>query len=233
MLIASHRHTAKDLELWAEYEAADLVHGQSSRMKELEQVALHELAKFAAAGPCYCSISWGKDSVVVGHLWWRLFGGARWCFWHARPLGRMPETELIEAEFLKQFPLLYQRIEVHGDWAVPEYERISGATRYATGVRADESGSRKISARYHGKSTSKACRPILWWDADDVFGYLAAHELPVHPAYAMLGYGRWERQRLRVETVGGEDASNYGRAEWEREYYGDVLRRIEANRPLK
>ena len=62
----------------------------------------------------------------------------------------------------------------------------------------------------------------------ETFGYLAAHDLPVHPAYAMLGGGRWERDRIRVASLGGRRGDGIGRAEWEREYYSDVLNRLAA-----
>ncbi|TXH99574.1 MAG: hypothetical protein E6Q76_19695 [Rhizobium sp.] len=63
--------------------------------------------------------------------------------------------------------------------------------------------------------------------AADVFAYLAFHGLPVHPNYAMLGAGRWPREYLRTAPLGGKRGDQFGRAEWEREYYGDVLRRLE------
>ena len=64
--------------------------------------------------------------------------------------------------------------------------------------------------------------------AADVFAYLASRQLPVHPAYAMLGGGRYQRDRIRVSSLGGRRGDGMGRAEWEREYYGDILRRLEA-----
>jgi len=55
-----------------------------------------------------------------------------------------------------------------------------------------------------------------------------AYNLPVHPAYAMTAGGRWDRKHIRVASLGGQRGAQYGRREWEREYYGDVLRRLEA-----
>ena len=64
--------------------------------------------------------------------------------------------------------------------------------------------------------------------AADVMAYLARFNLPVHPAYGMLGSGRYDRERIRVATLGGERGGGAGRREWESEYYGDVLNRIAA-----
>ena len=230
MLIASERHRPEDLRLWAELEEADMVHGERLMRSGKAGAALQVVRDFTTAGPCYCSVSWGKDSVVLAHLWSRSSVDS-WAFWHARP-ERMLETEQVEEAFLASHPLRYHRVECPGDWAVAEYRRISGATRYATGVRADESSVRKISARVHGVATGNACRPLLWWTAQDVFGYLAYHHLPVHPVYAMVGGGRWNRHRLRVEVLGGAEAEQFGRREWEAEYYGDVLRRRQVQAAL-
>ena len=38
--------------------------------------------------------------------------------------------------------------------------------------------------------------------------------------------GRFPRDRIRVASLSGRRGDGMGRAEWEREYYGDVLRRL-------
>jgi len=85
-----------------------------------------------------------------------------------------------------------------------------------------------MSIGHLGLDTGASFRPIGRWRQADVFSYLHHHHLPVHPAYAMLGGGRWPRRHIRVHSIGGERGTEHGRREWEQEYYGDVLRRIEA-----
>jgi phosphoadenosine phosphosulfate reductase len=77
-----------------------------------------------------------------------------------------------------------------------------------------------------GLNSPKGCSPIGRWNTADVFGYLAIHDLPIHPAYAMLGGGRWPRERLRVAEIGDTHGAGGGRAEWEKEYYQDVINRL-------
>ena len=60
-----------------------------------------------------------------------------------------------------------------------------------------------------------SCQPNGHWSARDVFAYLNAHDLPVHPAYAMTFGGALDRGRLRVGTIGGSRGTEFGRAEWE------------------
>lgn len=57
----------------------------------------------------------------------------------------------------------------------------------------------------------------------DVFAYLHKHDLPVHPAYAMTMGGFYDRRWLRVSSLGGLRGADRGRAEWEQQYYGDIV----------
>lgn len=91
--------------------------------------------------------------------------------------------------------------------------------RYVSGIRGDESGGRRRRMRAYGVATSRTCAPIGHWSARDVFAYLYAHDLPVHPAYAMSMGGALDRDRIRVASLGGQRGTGTGRAEWERTYY--------------
>lgn len=75
----------------------------------------------------------------------------------------------------------------------------------------------------HGLATDLSCRPILNWSTDDVFAYLSALDLPIHPVYAMTADGAWTRDDLRVDVLGDEPGQGRGRRSWELTYYGDIL----------
>lgn len=238
MLMPSPRHTAADLELWREYEAADLAY-PADRLDRLEAEAVDVIRAFARE-PCYVSVSGGKDSSVL----WALasLAGVPIPVRHldTRPLAD-PHVADVLAELHRRYPLPFAVVE---NWCrydargwhatgtfeagIAEINRQLGTDRYICGVRADESGVRKISARHLGKTTERSCRPLLWWSAADVYAYAAIRRVPLHPNYAMLGGGRWTRDKIRVAFLGLTHGDNYGRAEWEREYYGDVIRRLES-----
>lgn len=240
MLIQSPRHTAADLDLWSELETADRVHGAGPLIVERELAAARVLSAFAADGPCYAGISGGKDSAVVAHIIHN--AGLR------IPLVRIkilpivnPDCDEAVSRLLSTLPgMEYHEIEVwcwldrHGWHATGTLERgfVEAEKRFGkrhiSGVRAEESGVRKIAMRRWGHCSEHACRPIGWWEVQDVYGYLAKYDLPIHPAYAMLGGGRWPRHRLRVDHLGLTAANQFGRSEWEQEYYGDVLNRLAA-----
>ena len=241
MLIHSPRHTAEDLELWRDYEAADLAHGKTLMSKA--DRSMEAIEDFVATGGVYAGISWGKDSTVLAHLIYSTGLQVPQAWFRVEPI-RSPECTDVRDNFLSRFAIDYHEIvrwcsrDAKGwhasgtlESAAKEAELTFGRRRIL-GIRADESGDRKMTCLVNGVSSANSCRPLAWWTSRDIMGYLATFDLPVHPAYAMLGGGRYDRDHLRVASIGGIRGRGIGRDEWEREYYGDVLRRLEQCRPL-
>lgn len=241
MLLTCDRHTPADREYWSELEAADRMHFDCAEVGRKGDAAAESLRAFASSGPCYVATSWGKDSLVVAHL--LAMSGLTLSLVHVAQSGPLqdPYQSAVRGAFLACFPSDYHEITVPGDNRIaddggraPQLEvgiRLAaerfGTRRYVSGLRADESGVRKIRARA-GLPTG-SCWPLCWWTADDVFAWVAYYELPLHPAYGMTGGGRWDRRHIRVSTIGGPKGSQFGRHLWEQEYYGDVLRRLQAS----
>lgn len=223
-LIASHRHTRADLEHWRGREAMDdsYLARCGAALDRREAEAADEIARFADGGPCYVGTSWGKDSLVVAHL---AREGGLPLYWF--PAGRIenPDCAAVRDAFLVRFPdIRYMEIEVTDEGDADSWDVASSARRI-TGIRAEESGARAMSAAVHGVATERSCRPILRWTSVEVFAYLRRHDLPVHPAYACSMGGTLDRGRLRVGPIGGERGGGRGRAEWERRYYPEIARR--------
>lgn len=200
-----------------------------------ERRALEELDVFLKSGG-YVGVSWGKDSLTVAHLAWRINPGARIAYFPAGQ-AEMPECFEVRDRFLATHKSVdYVEIEAAAaefffeghDGAQRDFERASRSLgkRYVSGVRAAESGMRRLRMRKWGLSSPNTCAPIGWWSADDVFAYLFKYNLPVHPAYSFSLFGSKNRDRLRVGTIGGYRGREWGRREWEEAYYPDVLRRI-------
>lgn len=245
MLIASHRHRSKDLELWDELESADLVNGaRAQRLPRIDR-SVNAIRLFMIGGPAYVGVSWGKDSVVVAHLCYLV--NPMIPLINLRCTNRNPDCDAVRDAYLSAHSEQpYSEVVV--DYGLLHASNLSNdeldretdrrwyaairecakpfAGRHILGVRADESGIRRMRCRQWGESSPKGCAPLAWWNQADVFGYLAVNGLPVHPAYAMLGGGRWPRDKLRTAEIGDTHGKGGGRAEWEAEYYGDVLRRL-------
>jgi phosphoadenosine phosphosulfate reductase len=230
-LIKSSRYSRDDFAFWKQLEEADLVHAKGLKTKIAKAKAL-----LSTIWSGYVSVSWGKDSVAVAHLAHGMGFPVVWI--RVEPI-RNPDCELVRDAFLSKFDCEYHEIErwcekdKSGWHATGSLE--SGATeaskrfgRRITGIRMDESSDRRLSAFVHGEETTNTVRPILRWTVADVMGYLALNRLPVHPAYACLGGGLYNREWLRVCSLGGRRGDGNGRTEWERQYYGDVLNRLES-----
>lgn len=230
MLVDSPRLSDADRDAWAIMEAGDIRRSRSGRVDYLAAESAQHVREFIAAGCAYVSVSWGKDSVVVAHLA-RSVAPGLYLVHGEFPGHENPDSAAVADEFLGGWPMPYSEIEcqwtdpttrhVQTDrWARPM--RDAHGPRRIMGIRAQESGTRKMSAGVHGIATSNVCRPILNWSTLDVFAYLARHDLPVHPAYAMSRGGTIDRESLRVDVIGDVHGAERGRADWERHYYPDV-----------
>jgi phosphoadenosine phosphosulfate reductase len=255
VLIDSPRLTDADRAAWARFERYDTALGPRAEARAPEALAI--VRAFAASGPCYCGVSWGKDSVVVAHLVTRLAeagGPIIPLVWvRVEPLAN-PDCELVRDAFLERFTgYPYEEIAVrcprgpirqslwlcegaNGAGWLPKGTLEEGfalaveryGDRYVSGIRAEESGGRKRRMRAFGESTSRTCAPIGWWTGPEIFAYLHHHQLPTHPAYAMSLGGRLDRIRIRVASLGICRGSGVGKLEWEMRYYSDCVQKLQA-----
>lgn len=241
MLIESPRPSRADRELWLGRERMDHAIFAAGATRRLEASSLDALRVFFAEGPAYISVSWGKDSVVVADLVARIYDalGRPPLVWFPAGAIENPDCALVRDAFLRTHDVEYREIPAaltSDDWdrtighdgAQAEFERAARSLgrRYVSGVRAEESSTRRMAVGLHGLASRLSARPIGLWQHHHVFAYLAGRGLPVHPAYACLMDGAMERRDIRVSTLGGERGRRFGRAEWERRYYGEVLRRL-------
>jgi phosphoadenosine phosphosulfate reductase len=225
MLLDSPRHTARDIEKWALWEREDALTAKriGPKLAVMADRAAETVRDFAAAGPCYVGCSWGKDSTVLVHVI-ASHGIALPVVWIRVDGVENPDCPLVRDAFLSA-----HRIEYHEIRAQPGKRLTSGdgfakaarlfGGRHVSGVRSDESRTRRIRVARWGTTTANTCAPLARWTAPQVFAYLHLHGQPVHPAYAQSMGGAWHRDRIRVGALGGERGRGHGREEWERRYY--------------
>lgn len=236
MLIASDRHSEADLAHWAtlaEYDDARW----SERHERLVERATAVIAAFSYE-PCYLGVSWGKDSVVVADLVQRHAPHVPLVWLRWEPMTN-PDCALVRDAFLARHPGAdYHEIVtrwVRGDhpsgWVNPDDARDAGfrpaeirfGHRHISGVRGDESRTRRMRCARWGETSPNTCAPLARWSALDVFAYLARWNLPIHPAYGCTFGGALERERIRVDCLGGVTGTGRGRREWESAYYADEM----------
>lgn len=227
MLIDSPRLSAEDRTRWETAWRADQASARSPKVDRLAETARAEIERFAAAheGEAHVMVSWGRDSVTIAHLAHGLGLRLVYVTQGARP-DRVanPDCPLVRDAYLTAWLAPYEELVIERPHAYRWLERQPGYTCRVTGLRADESVTRALSRSVHGVSTSRSCRPIISWRSGDVWAYLARHDLPIHPAYACSFGGMLSRDRIRVNSIGGDHRRGWehGRRDWEDHYYPEA-----------
>lgn len=239
MLLSCERLTQSDLDVWEQRVRADAVYSTLKSFQRKQSTALEVARAYAVIGPCYASISWGKDSMVIAHLAIRLrieFGIIVPLAWvRVEPI-KNPHCTLVRDAFFAKYDYPYYESEVwcrrdDDGWhargtlerGFADVESNMGTKRSLRGIRGAESGMRKSLIEMHGLTSKNSCRPIGRWSGQDVFAYLHQYDLPIHPAYAMSMGGMLDRERLRVSSIGGKRGTGMGRDAWEATYYPNEL----------
>jgi phosphoadenosine phosphosulfate reductase len=240
LLVTTNRHTKEDLELWRDYEEIDSHKIVSDKKIDL---AISEIKK-ASQEKSYISVSWGKDSIVVAHLC-HLAGIKLPMVWIKESPMHNPYCKDVRDIFLNKY--IFQYHEIVADYGTVGFSpfldskgdsiffhSIADAVnksfgRRITGIRNQESNKRLLRYMNYGHTTKNTSAPISLWKTWEVFSYLRKYDLPVHPNYAMLGGGRYDREYLRVDCLAGTQGTGIGRSEWEKEYYQDIVNKIRKN----
>lgn len=232
MLLLSDRQTEKDLQLWKEYEEIDKITSYSQKKVELTKNAILDFCRLHDDVVIYTS--WGKDSIVL--LYFIAVMKITFPVLYVRFDDRdNPDCELVRDAFLEKYNLNYHEESY-------DYHRVrkSGlhwketAEKYGqhriSGIRNDESGRRLLNWKMYGFYSEYSCRPLSLWTNKEIFAFIEQNNLPLCPVYAYLGGGRWPRENIRTHSLAGSTADGFGRTEWEREYYPDILNKIKAGK---
>lgn len=118
-------------------------------------------------------------------------------------------------------------------WAQVEQLRV-----LAMGLRAEESAGRRMNARSKGDLYECAydglwhCCPLAFWNADDVWAYLASRELSYNAAYDRMAELGIPRDRWRISALLGLcGARTSGRFSYLRQLYPDRWNELVAEFP--
>ena len=236
-LIPSSRHRPWDIEHWERVSRNDLRFAQTRQFRSLVARSRDDIVRFKQAGPCYAGTSWGKDSTVLAHLVASVVLSDPIPLVHISMENiRSPECAEVRDRFLAAHPHPYHELVEQcgygdGEYGADEWDTAGTmkrgfaraaqrfGDRYLSGVRGEEATYRLIRVRNLGTVGERTCVPLGYWRARDVWAYLTLHDLPIHPAYAMNEGGAWDRDWLRVSSLGCPRGDSRGKAEWQRRYY--------------
>lgn len=226
MLLVTERHTKADLDAWRALARRDAVAAAWPDLAALTEDATRVILTAAEETPdMIVGCSWGKDSLVLAHLVWATGLPLRVVrMIQDRPDRREnPDTDPTRDAFLARFPLPhYDEFSTAAVDGLAEMNRHFQAPRYCSGVAARESKVRALTVARNGLISAGSVRPLGRWQASHVWAYLAAHHIPIHPAYGYTAGGTLSRDHIRVHSIGGPDGSGVGRHVWERRYYAEV-----------
>lgn len=232
MLIQGDRMTDADCKAWQDYEEIDSAMWYNQKKAERSMV---EIERFLTAEEKTCVMtSWGKDSIVMMDLFCKV--GVKRPVVYMRLTDRSnPDCDSVRDLFLSAHPALDYREETF------KYEEVSKGDLHwkilhekygkrVTGIRNDESKVRALQWVINGFASINSCRPLSLWKSSEIFSYIHKNNLPLCSVYGYLGGGRYKREQIRTHSIGGVSGNGMGRTEWEREYYPDILNRIERKR---
>lgn len=243
------RCTPRDWQVWLERAQEDEPWSATQAHRRRVEVASRALADFCSGPRGHISVSWGKDSCALLLVALRL--GVDWPVVYVRldPVEN-PDCATVRDAWCTKYPGLsarYHEVEMrcapksstgrydtNAAYAAgfAECRRRFGVRR-VSGVRAEEASTRALAVAVHGLGDDhdRTGRPIGRWEARDVFAWL--RDEPLHPAYPCTMSGAYERGRVRVNNLWGLYGEGHGRWEWERTYYGDAIREIEARHAVE
>ena len=233
------RCSSRDWRVWCARAQEDAVWSQTRTHAQRVQTASLALQRFCDGARGYIGVSWGKDSCAVLLMALRL--GIDWPLVHIDldPV-RNPDCFATRDAWLERFPELaarYHEITVRCEPKVSTQRYDTNAayaqgfadarrrfgSRYVSGVRAEEAGTRERAMRKLGRGDSESAtgRPIGWWTSSDVFAF--CRDVPLAPAYPCTLGGAYDRGRVRVNNLWGLYGEGHGRREWEARYYGHEI----------
>lgn len=162
----------------------------------------------------YCSVSWGKDSIVLAHLILSENPNAKLVHWGGDQEKDIADFDSVSTEFLQKFggdyhvisdeSLMDGRLSIAGrDWSIN-----NGFDGVFMGLTADESKARRFALGkaaknniYHYASGGLSrCCPLKNWKLDDIVAYIAGNDLPVLNLYKR--YGLQIRTSSRIKKSG-------------------------------
>lgn len=174
-----------------------LAWSKRSQFRAKVEQSISIIKEALAIAPAYVACSWGKDSLVVAHLVWRVNPGVLLFHDGSEDEDEQDNYDEVKQSFLSRFDMPYKGI-VRGYNAGDGgglYEQLPSETMVFLGLRAEESRERKIALFKYGQIHqycsgspvhpvgSWRCCPIAWWGWKDVWAYIVQENMKYLTAY--------------------------------------------------
>jgi len=165
--------------------------------KRKEQKAIRDIRQmFRVAPRSYLALSWGKQSIIVAHMIFRIAVRVACVHWSNPNAERLADFTATRDTFLSRFLLDYTEFP-EGDTDLKgngkRYMQQQGLTGVLMGLAAEESNGRKYTLK-QGKETIMQYRDGTWrgcpladWIVPDLAAYIATYNLPLLRPYRRYG----------------------------------------------
>jgi len=245
MLIKNDRQTDSDLDFYRHYDYIDSI-ANIPDSKIINTINI--INDYGKSNKCYCSVSWGKDSIVLAHICSALKLRMPYVWIKETPMSN-PDCVATRDLFLKQFDV-YSYHEFTCDYGNINYQEYCDKNgnpslfydicsilqknfgSRITGIRNDESNKRKLRYLHFGSATKNTCAPLSLWSISEIFAYIYKNNIPLNPAYGQTIGGKISRDKIRVDCLGGFEGGDSIRKLWEKTYYPDILNKINSTKSI-
>lgn len=189
------------------------VHSNSPYFKKKESEALDSLLQFfSITKKPYLALSWGKQSIIVAHMVYRIRPETPMLFLRSWESFHLHDFESVSRDFMQRWPINY--VECFRDnvswntWTWQETRDYGSNDLQSVGdncpdwdgvimgLSKDESKARRITTSlnttewrsiFKYKSGNFRCTPIQDWRKNDLAAYLHKYQIPVLTAYKIDG----------------------------------------------
>jgi phosphoadenosine phosphosulfate reductase len=238
---------------------ADAMRARSSAFVRLLERSCETILEGSAAGKIAVSFSGGKDSTVLLHMIRCLVPESKevWFDSGAELQSTREIVEYYDADVMLPQMSMLEICRASGWWGYKtndlvkhfdladvliyepsrQYMEAEGCTVYATGIRAQESRARHITAKVHGALMERAngqwrlC-PLLDWTADDIWAYIASRDIAYNRAYDVMASMGIPRLEQRIGTALGGSNITQGRMAYMKRCEPEMFNRLAAEFPL-
>lgn len=164
--------------------------------KRLERDTLRSVEKMLSECPdSYVSNSWGKQSVVMAHLVWRVNSAVPNVHFTGDDAGLIADFSNVKRTFLARFSVTYiERVRaLKLRDAIRQYNEETNPQGVFVGLCAYESKGRTKTIESSRdsilvmKHDPIRCTPLGWWKQEDLAAYIAKYDIPLLDTYHRFG----------------------------------------------
>ena len=173
------------------------IYAVTKQFKDAETRALGDIHALLSQTSAYVALSWGKQSIVLAHLAWRVSPEILCVHWSGQDADIIADFDATRDAFLRYYPINYLECSRGERWlkeAGVQLMQEGGYGGLLIGLASWESKGRRYALGKAGENNiyryadgRLRCCPIARWGKLELAAYIAKYQLPVLSTYRRLG----------------------------------------------